>query len=318
MRELLEAGVHYGHKTMRWNPKMSSYIYDTRDGIHIVDLQQTVPLLYKALKEVYNVVKNNGRVLFVATKRQATDIVAEAAERCGQYYINHRWLGGMMTNWGTVSKSIKTLATLETKLGNVEENFIHYTKKEVLELTRKREKLDRSLGGIRNMGGRPDLLFIIDTNKEDLAVMEAQKLGIPIVAILDTNSNPDGIDYPIPGNDDSTRAIRLYCKLVSDAALNGIQASLSDSGVDIGGLSEGLGGVVDINAILAEKGETPKKKLSPKKKEDEEDEDESSKKKLRAKEKLPEKKEVQVQVKKTVAKKPVSEKAPVKKAAKKG
>jgi small subunit ribosomal protein S2 len=236
IRQLLDAGVHFGHKTMRWNPKMSSYLYGSRSGIHIIDLQQTVPMLHKALEVVRDVVKANGRVLFVGTKRQASDIVAEAAKRCGQYYVNHRWLGGMMTNWSTISVSIKTLRSMEEQIAaeNTGGAYGRLTKKELLELTRQRDKLERSLGGIKDMGGKPDLLFIIDTNKEELAVKEALKLGIPTIAILDSNSNPDGITYPIPGNDDATRAIKLYCKLVSDAALCGIELGMAAAGVDIG------------------------------------------------------------------------------------
>jgi small subunit ribosomal protein S2 len=236
IRELLDAGVHFGHKTMRWNPKMAPYLYGSRDNIHIIDLQQTVPLLYRALQTVYNVVKNNGRVLFVGTKKQASEEIATSAKRCGQYFVNNRWLGGMLTNWPTVSKSINTLKGLEQQLVSGPENqqFSKLTKKELLEITRKKDKLERSLGGIRDMGGKPDLLFIIDTNKESLAVLEALKLEIPIIAILDSNSDPDSIDFPIPGNDDATRSIKLYCKLISDAALAGIQDSLAASGVDMG------------------------------------------------------------------------------------
>lgn len=233
MRELLEAGVHYGHKTMRWNPRMASYLFGSRNGIHIIDLQQTVPLLHNALRVVYEVVKANGRVLFVGTKRQASDPIAEAAKRCGQYYVNHRWLGGMMTNWKTVSQSIKTLKQIDIKLAEGG-NATGLTKKEMLGMQRDREKLERSLGGIMEMGGKPDLLFIIDTNKESLAMAEAKKLGIPVIAVLDSNSNPEGVDFPIPGNDDATRAIELYCRLVADASLLGIQESLAASGVDVG------------------------------------------------------------------------------------
>jgi small subunit ribosomal protein S2 len=236
MRDLLEAGVHYGHKTMRWNPRMAPYLFGSRNGIHIIDLQQTVPLLHQALKIVYEVVKANGRVLFVGTKRQASEPIAEAAKRCGQYYVNHRWLGGMLTNWNTVSQSIKTLREIESKL--VEENT-GLTKKEVLGLQRQQEKLQRSLGGIMDMGGKPDLLFVIDTNKESLAMAEAKKLGIPVIAVVDSNSNPDGVDFTIPGNDDATRAIELYCRLISDSALLGIQEGLSAAGVDIGANARG-------------------------------------------------------------------------------
>jgi small subunit ribosomal protein S2 len=238
IRQLIEAGVHFGHKTMRWNPKMEPYIYGSRNGIHIIDLQKTSPLLYRALEAVYNVVKNNGRVLFVGTKRQASEEIAEAAKRCGQYYVNHRWLGGMLTNWPTVSKSIKTLKDLEQKVAVSTGSIL--TKKEILDLSRKRDKLECSLGGIRDMGGKPDLLFVLDTNKESLAVLEAVKLNIPIVAVIDTNSDPSNITYPIPGNDDAIRSIKLYCKLISDAALAGIQDSLAASGGDIGTRAEGI------------------------------------------------------------------------------
>lgn len=236
MRELLEAGVHYGHKTMRWNPRMAPYLFGSRNGTHIIDLQQTAPLLHKSLQTVYDVVRKNGRVLFVGTKRQASDQIAEAAARCGQYYVNHRWLGGMLTNWNTVSASIKTLRDIEAKLTG--EEAAGLKKKEILSMQRKADKLRLFLGGIMDMGGRPDLLFIIDTNKESIALLEAKKLGIPVIAILDSNSNPDGVEYPIPGNDDATRAIRLYCKLISDAALAGIQESLGASGIDIGSAAD--------------------------------------------------------------------------------
>lgn len=231
MRELLEAGVHYGHRTMRWNPKMAPYLFGSRNGTHIIDLQQTVPLLHQALKAVHDVVKKNGRVLFVGTKRQASETIAEEAKRCGQYYVNHRWLGGMLTNWKTVSGSIKTLRDIESQL---EGNTDGLKKKEILGLERKAEKIRRSLGGIMDMGGKPDLLFIVDVNKESLALEEANKLGVPVIAILDSNSNPDGVAYPIPGNDDAIRSIQLYCKLVADSALAGIQESLGAAGVDIG------------------------------------------------------------------------------------
>jgi len=231
--DLLDAGIHFGHKTSRWNPKMEPYIYGTKDNIHIIDLQQTVPLLQIALKKIYETVKSNGKVLFVSSKVQATELVAEYAKKCDQYYINHRWLGGILTNWSTISKSIKKLDTIEKILDN-EEDVISYTKKELLDLTRKKEKLVRSFSGIRNIGGRPDLVVVIDTNKEHLAIKEAVKLSIPIVAVVDSNSDPDHIDFPIPGNDDAIRSIRLYCSLFADAALAGIQDSLRDSGVDVG------------------------------------------------------------------------------------
>jgi small subunit ribosomal protein S2 len=235
MRQLLEAGVHFGHQTHRWNPRMAPYIYGERNGIHIIDLTQTVPLLDQALQVVRDTVAKGGRILFVGTKRQAQKAVAETAERSAQYYMNHRWLGGTLTNWKTVSHSIARLKTIDEKLAGGAEGL---TKKERLGLEREQNKLQNSLGGIREMGGVPDLLFVIDTNKEDLAVAEARKLGIPVVAILDTNSAPDGIDHPIPGNDDASRAIALYCDLVARAALDGMAAQLGSAGVDIGALDE--------------------------------------------------------------------------------
>ncbi|MGP1395831.1 MAG: 30S ribosomal protein S2 [Inquilinaceae bacterium] len=231
MRQLLEAGVHFGHHTRRWNPKMDPFIFGVRNGVHIIDLQQTVPLLHRGLEAVRDTVKGGGRVLFVGTKRQAADRVAEAAKRCGQYYVNHRWLGGMLTNWKTISLSIRRLKEMDAQLENPETGL---TKKEMLNLTRDRDKLERALGGIRDMGGLPDMLFIIDTNKESIAVQEARKLGIPVTAIIDSNSDPDGITFPIPGNDDALRAIDLYCDIVSQAVLAGIQAEMSASGADVG------------------------------------------------------------------------------------
>ncbi|MGZ9035392.1 MAG: 30S ribosomal protein S2 [Rhodospirillales bacterium] len=235
MRQLLESGVHFGHSTRRWNPRMEPYLFGVRNGIHIIDLEQTSPLLYQALNAIRDVVAGGGRVLFVGTKRQAGEKVAESARRCGQYFVNHRWLGGMMTNWRTISLSIKRLRELETRLG--EENM-GLTKKELLRLTRERDKLERALGGIKDMGGLPDILFVIDTNRESIAVAEAKKLNIPVVAVIDSNSDPRGIDFPIPGNDDALRAISLYCDLVVDAVLDGIQAEMSAAGVDLGGLEE--------------------------------------------------------------------------------
>jgi small subunit ribosomal protein S2 len=236
MRQLLESGVHFGHSTRRWNPRMEPYLFGVRNGIHIIDLEQTSPLLYQALNAVRDVVAGGGRVLFVGTKRQAGEKVAESARRCGQYFVNHRWLGGMMTNWRTISLSIKRLRDLETRLAG-EEN-VGLTKKELLRLTRERDKLERALGGIKDMGGLPDILFVIDTNRESIAVAEAKKLNIPVVAVIDSNSDPRGIDFPIPGNDDALRAISLYCDLVVDAVLDGIQAEMSAAGVDLGGLEE--------------------------------------------------------------------------------
>lgn len=237
MRQLVEAGVHFGHNTRRWNPKMAPYLFGVRNGIHIIDLQQTVPLIYRAMKAIEDVVSSGGRVLFVGTKRQASERVAEAARKCGQYYVNHRWLGGMMTNWKTMSNSIRRLRTLEEQLGGEMKGL---TKKELLRLTREREKLDRALGGIKEMGGLPDILFIIDTNKEDIAIAEAKKLGIPVIAVLDSNSDPERIDYPIPGNDDAIRAINLYCEMVVSSVLSGIQTEMTVKGGDVGESDEVL------------------------------------------------------------------------------
>ena len=238
MRQLLEAGVHFGHHTRRWNPKMKPYLFGVRNGVHIIDLTKTVPLLEQALLQVRQVVSNGGRVLFVGTKAAAAERVADAAKRCGQYYVNHRWLGGMITNWQTISASIKRLRELDDRLKG---DVVGLTKKEQLDLTRERDKLERSLGGIKEMGGTPDMLFIIDTNKESIAVLEARKRGIPIVAVLDSNSDPDGIDYPIPGNDDAIRAVSLYCELLSGAVLDGIRAEIAASGGDVGELERAAG-----------------------------------------------------------------------------
>ena len=230
MAELLEAGVHFGHKTRRWNPKMSRFIFGEKDGVHILNLQKTVPLLHVALNKIKDTVQKNGRVLFVGTKPQAADAVAEAAKRCGQYYINKRWLGGTLTNWQTISDSIRRLRKYDDMIA--EENS-KLKKKEKLEISRKKDRLDASIGGIKDIGGVPDLIVIIDTNKEDLAIKEAKKLGIPVIAILDSNCDPEQVDFPIPGNDDSIRAIKLYCRLFSDAVLAGIEASLGSAGVDL-------------------------------------------------------------------------------------
>ena len=231
MRQLLEAGVHFGHRTRRWNPKMAPYLFGVRNGIHIIDLQQTVPMLHAAMMAVRGAVAGGGRVLFVGTKRQASETVAESAKRCGQYYVNHRWLGGMMTNWRTISNSIKRLREVEEQ---IEDENVGLTKKELLRLTRERDKLERALGGIKEMGGLPDILFVIDTNKEAIAVAEATKLGIPVVAVVDSNSDPDGIDFPIPGNDDAIRAVSLYCDLMVGTVLDGIQQEMTAAGVDVG------------------------------------------------------------------------------------
>jgi len=231
MRQLLEAGVHFGHQTHRWNPKMAPYIYGERNNIHIIDLAQTVPLLHQALKLVSDTVARGGRVLFVGTKRQASEIIAEAATRSAQYYVNARWLGGMLTNWKTISNSIQRLRKVDEILASEAQGF---TKKERLNLDREREKLNRALGGIKDMGSVPDLIFIIDTNKEAIAIQEAKRLHIPVVAVIDTNCNPDNIDYPIPGNDDASRAIALYCDLIANAALDGIARQQGSMGVDLG------------------------------------------------------------------------------------
>ncbi|KWT70187.1 30S ribosomal protein S2 [Hyphomicrobium sulfonivorans] len=230
MRQLLEAGVHFGHQSHRWNPKMAPFIFGARNNIHIIDLTQTTPMLHQALVKISDTVASGGRVLFVATKRQASDSIAESAKRSAQYFINHRWFGGTLTNWKTISQSIRRLRQLDDTLADPQGR----TKKEILNLTRERDKLNQALGGIKDMGGTPDLLFVIDTNKEKIAIEEAKKLGIPIVAIVDTNCDPDGIDFPIPGNDDAGRAITLYCDLIARAALDGLERSQSSSGIDIG------------------------------------------------------------------------------------
>lgn len=235
MRQLLEAGVHFGHQTQRWNPRMGQYIYGERNGIHIIDLTQTVPMLDAALNVIRETVAKGGRILFVGTKRQAQKPIAEAAEKCAQYYMNHRWLGGTLTNWKTVSQSIQRLKQIDETLAHGAEGL---TKKERLGMEREQQKLQASLGGIREMGGLPDLLFVIDVNKEDLAILEAKKLGIPVVAVVDTNCSPEGVDYVIPGNDDAARAIALYCDLAARAALDGMSAQLGAAGVDLGALEQ--------------------------------------------------------------------------------
>lgn len=235
LRQLLEAGVHFGHQTHRWNPRMAPYIYGDRNGIHILDLTQTVDLLEQALVAVRETVAKGGSILFVGTKRQAQRPIAEAAERCAQYYMNHRWLGGTLTNWQTVSNSIKRLNEIDEAMQNGIEGL---TKKERLGMERDQAKLQASLGGIREMGGLPDLIFVIDVNKEDLAIAEANKLGIPVVAVVDSNCSPAGVDYIIPGNDDAARAISLYCDLISRAALDGMSAQMDAAGVDLGAMEE--------------------------------------------------------------------------------
>jgi small subunit ribosomal protein S2 len=249
LRGLLEAGVHFGHHTRRWNPRMSPFIFGVRNQVHILDLQQTVPLLERALRAVRDVVAGGGRVLFVGTKRAAAEIVAENATRCGQYYVNHRWLGGMLTNWKTIQGSIKRLKQMDEQISAGVQGL---TKKEILMLTREKEKLDRALGGIKEMGGLPDIIFVIDTIKEKLAIEEANKLGIPVVAVCDSNADPQGVLYPIPGNDDAIRAITLYCEMVAGAVFDGISAELQASGVDLGGAEEIAPEVLDEAEPVAE------------------------------------------------------------------
>ena len=293
IRQLLEAGVHFGHKAMRRNPKMSKYIYGNRNGISIIDLNKTAGLLHNSLKTVKEVAKNNGRILFVGTKKQAIEPVAEAAKRCGQYYVNQRWLGGMLTNWKTVSQSIKTLKKIEEQLADTETG---YNKKEKLVLERQRFKLEQTLGGIKNMGGYPDLVFIIDTNKESIAFAEATTLKIPIMAVLDSNCNTNGITFPIPGNDDSAKSIKLYCRLISDAAIAGIKENMAQSGVDISKLED------DKIAEL-------KKPSAPAKSE----EKKPARKEFKKAEAAPEKKtEKKAPAKKAPAKKAPAKKAPAK------
>jgi small subunit ribosomal protein S2 len=251
MRQLLEAGAHFGHHTRRWNPKMKPYIYGERNNVHIINLELTVPMLHHALKALRDIVAGGGRVLFVGTKRQATEKIAETATRCGQYYVNHRWLGGMLTNWGTVSNSIKRLRDIETRL-NDEEIKRGLTKKEQIQMDRERLKLEKALGGIKEMGGLPDALVVIDVHKESNAILEAKRLGIPIFAVVDSNCDPDNIDFMVPGNDDATRAITLYCDLFGDAVLDGLQAEVTASGKDVGASespeAENLG---EIKAVAA-------------------------------------------------------------------
>jgi small subunit ribosomal protein S2 len=235
MQQLLEAGAHFGHQTHRWNPRMKPYIFGDRNGVHIIDLSQTVPLFARALDFVTQTVQRGGKVLFVGTKRQAQDAVAESAKTSGQHFVNHRWLGGMLTNWKTISNSIKRLKSLEEQLSG---DTAGLTKKEVLQLTRERDKLENSLGGIRDMGGLPDIMFVVDTNKEELAIKEANTLGIPVVAILDSNSDPSGIAFPVPGNDDASRAIRLYCDAIAEAVSNGRAGERQSKGEDIGAMAE--------------------------------------------------------------------------------
>jgi len=267
MRQLLEAGVHFGHQSHRWNPKMGKYIFGTRNNIHIMDLAQTVPLLHQALLAVSDTAARGGRILFVGTKRQASDIIAESANRCAQYYINYRWLGGTLTNWKTITQSIKRLKKLEQLLAGEAQGL---TKKERLKMTNERNKLDQAIGGIKDMGGVPDILFVIDTNKESIAIAEAVKLGIPVVAVIDSNSDPRGITHPIPGNDDAGRAISLYCDLVVKAALDGIERSHGASGVDLGAQEDVIEQAItekDVASIIpvASEEEAPAKEAAPEK-----------------------------------------------------
>lgn len=250
MRQLLEAGVHFGHHTRRWNPKMKPFIFGDRNNIHILNLQQTVPMLYQALEAVSQVASNGGRILFVGTKPSAAEVVAEAARSCGQYFVNHRWLGGMLTNWSTVSQSIRRLREMEERLDSEEANSL--TKKEKLQLTRERDKLEKTLGGIKEMGGLPDLIFVIDTNKEDIAVKEANVLKIPVVAVVDSNANPDGVDYVIPGNDDALRAISLYCDLVAGSVIEGLKKEIIRDGGDMGEDTAPVEDAIAVNAVAEE------------------------------------------------------------------
>jgi small subunit ribosomal protein S2 len=252
MRQLLEAGVHFGHQAHRWNPKMGEYIFGTRNNIHIIDLAQSVPLLHRALQAVSDTVAKGGRILFVGTKRQAQDPIADAAKRCAQYYVNSRWLGGTLTNWKTISGSISRLRKLEEMLSSNEAHG--YTKKERLTLQRERDKLDRALGGIKDMGGLPDLLFVIDTNKEDIAIKEAQRLGVPVAAVVDTNCDPKGITFVVPGNDDASRAITLYCDLIAKAAIDGISRAQGDHGIDVGAAAHPVAEVLPAPAPAEETG----------------------------------------------------------------
>lgn len=332
MRQLIEAGCHFGHNTRRWNPKMDSYLYGVRDGIHIIDLQQTVPLLHRAMQAVHDAVAGGGRVLFVGTKRQAHDLVKEYAERCGQYYVNHRWLGGMLTNWNTISKSIRRLKELEERFSSPE-GMVGLTKKEQLNLEREKTKLDLALGGIKDMGAVPDMIFIIDTNKEDIAVAEANKLNIPVAAVLDSNSDPRGITYPIPGNDDAIRAIKLYLELMANAALSGIQDEMKAAGVDLGAQedvpAEDLS-AADAKAVPAEEAPAaeaaadapaeaaPSEEAPAEAKADAAPADEKPADKKPAAKKTVAKKKTTAKkatTKKTAAKKTVAKKAPAKKAA---
>ncbi|MFZ9469493.1 MAG: 30S ribosomal protein S2 [Rickettsiales bacterium] len=307
IRQLIEAGFHFGHKTMRRNPKMAKYIHTSRNGVSIIDLNKTAQMLHSSLKIVKEIAKNNGRILFIATKKQAIEPVADAAKRSGQYYVNFRWLGGMLTNWKTVSQSIKTLKKVEEQLADTE---VGYNKKEKLNLERQRLKLEHNLGGIKNMGGYPDLVIVIDTNKESLAIAEAKKLNVPIMALVDTNCNPDDITFVVPGNDDSAKSIKLFCRLISDAIIAGIKENMISQGLDVSKIdSQGI-----VNNLPEKKSEKKEEKFvkfdkkSPKKSESNEsessaDEDKKSPKKSKFSEKKVEKTEVKVVTKKPSSKK---------------
>lgn len=307
IRQLIEAGFHFGHKTMRRNPKMAKYIHTSRNGVSIIDLNKTAQMLHSSLKIVKEIAKNNGRILFIATKKQAIEPVADAAKRSGQYYVNFRWLGGMLTNWKTVSQSIKTLKKVEEQLADTE---VGYNKKEKLNLERQRLKFEQNLGGIKNMGGYPDLVIVIDTNKESLAIAEAKKLNVPIMALVDTNCNPDDITFVVPGNDDSAKSIKLFCRLISDSIIAGIKENMISQGLDVSKIdSQGI-----INNLPEKKSEKKEEKFvkfdkkTPKKPDNNEsessnDEDKKSSKKSKFSEKKVEKAEVKVVTKKPSSKK---------------
>ncbi len=285
MRQLLEAGAHFGHQTHRWNPKMEPYIFGVRSNIHIIDLSQTVPLLHQAMVKMRDVAASGGRILFVGTKRQASQPIKEAAERCAQYYVNHRWLGGMLTNWQTITNSIGRLRELEGMLENADQSGL--TKKEILMLSRERDKLDRALGGIKDMGKIPDLIFVIDTTKETIAIKEARKLGIPVIALLDTNCNPDDVDLPIPANDDAVRSISLFCDLMADAVLDGMTEGAVASGVDIGAAENPVETALEAEPVAVteetQKEEANKEEAKPEAEKSEKEAEKSEKEEKKAK-----------------------------------
>lgn len=301
IKQLLESGAHFGHKSMRRNPKMAKYVFGNRGGVSIIDLNKTATMLHKSLVVAHDIAKNNGRILFVSTKKQGSPIVAEAAKRCGQYYVNFRWLGGMLTNWKTVSQSIKTLRKIETQLAG--EDGVEYNKKEKLVFERQRGKLEQALGGIKNMGGYPDLLFVIDINKEDIAIQEAKNLNIPIMAVVDTNCNPDDVTHVIPGNDDSSKAIKLFCTLVSDAIISGIRENMIASGVDLSKTESN-----ELPDFVKNKVETEVKKPTRFEKDNKEEKREKKKIILTNNEEKSPEKEVAKHVKKPAGKKPAAKK----------